>query len=350
MPPPVPLMKDRLQNFFHRQPRGWLWAEAIALSCLVGYLDYVTGYEVSLVLFYALPIMFMVWFDERMSGVFISILCSLIWWWSDIASGHPYAEEWHRILDTAVRLGFFLTIVVAVSAIKTRLVLQKDSQRLEQKIIRVSEREQRRIGRDLHDGLCQYYAAVGCAAASLKHNLEKQGSDGAKAAAEIEDLIMKGVDEARSLARGLSPVESDGRGLQRALENLADSTSRLLGVKCWVMCDDPAPVFGRIEAEHLYRIAQEAINNAHRHGRAREILVRLERDGERVIFAVEDDGTGVASPRPTDGGMGLSVMQYRARIIGAEWKIEARPGGGTTVACSFHGIPPDPTTDEPEDL
>jgi signal transduction histidine kinase len=198
----------------------------------------------------------------------------------------------------------------------------------------------------LHDGLCQYYAAVGCAAGSLKHDLEKQSSSTAKSAAEIEELIMKGVGQARDLARGLAPVESDERGLQFALESLAATTRQLLGIDCRLICDNPVAIFDNASANHLYRIAQEAINNARRHGHATSVLLRLESDGGDVKFAVEDNGTGLPNPLPENGGMGLSVMQYRARMIGGQWNIGPRSGGGTIVACSFQqAIPNTPFHD-----
>jgi signal transduction histidine kinase len=200
----------------------------------------------------------------------------------------------------------------------------------------------------LHDGLCQYYAAVGCAAGSLKHNLEKSGAPTAKSAAEIEELIMKGVGQARSLARGLAPVESDERGLQFALETLAVSTSQLVGIDCRLRCDRPVAIFDNTCANHLYRIAQEAINNARRHGRATEIHLRLETEGEMVTLEIEDNGAGIPQPLPENGGMGLSIMQYRARMIGGQWSIQPRPEGGTTVACSFKQAIPHATPDANE--
>jgi signal transduction histidine kinase len=266
----------------------------------------------------------------------MALLCALIWWWADEASGHPYHSRWYQVWDTAVCLCYFFCFVLAGTAAKARIVLLEHSRRLEQEIIRISEREQRRIGQDLHDGLCQYYAAVGCAAGSLKHNLEKQGSPATRSAAEIEDLIMKGVGQARSLARGLAPVENDERALQFALEELANTTSRLLKIDCQVLHDGPVEIFDNANANHLYRIAQEAINNAHRHGKATQVHIRLASIGDAVTLAIEDNGTGLPHPLPENSGMGLSVMQYRARMIGGQWKIGPRPAGGTIVACSFH--------------
>jgi len=335
-------MKSRLPELLEKQPKSWLWAESVLLAFFIGAIDYITGYEISLVLFYSIPILLITWYTDRVSGAVMALLCAIIWCWVDEAAGHPYYSRWFQVWDTVVCLGCFLFFVAVGTAAKARIVLLERSRQLEQEIVRISEREQRRIGQDLHDGLCQYYAAVGCAAGSLKHNLEKQNSPAAKSAAEIEELIMKGVGQTRDLARGLAPVESDERGLQSALAGLASTTRQLLGIDCRLICDIPVAIFDNAHANHLYRIAQEAVNNARRHGRATMVLLRLESEGEEVIFAVEDNGTGLPKPLPENGGMGLSVMQYRARMIGGQWRIGPRPEGGTIVACSFQQIIPNP--------
>jgi signal transduction histidine kinase len=269
------------------------------------------------------------------------LLCAIVWWLADEASGHPYSEGWPEIWETVVRLGYFLFFVVTGAAVKSRIELLERSRQLEQEIIRISEREQRRIGQDLHDGLCQYYAAIGCAAGSLKCNLEKQGLPAARSAAEIEELIMKGVGQTRSLARGLAPVANDERGLQFALEELAHTTSRLQGIDCRLACDSPVSVFDNHRANHLYRIAQEAINNATRHGKASVITLRLSAENGDIELSIKDNGSGIPQPQPRPTGMGLSIMQYRARMIGGQLKVAPRAEGGTIVACIFQQNTPE---------
>ena len=323
-------------SFFQRQSRAWLvWSASIVLVLLVGALDYRTGYEVSVVLFYSVPILLMVWFADRISAVFMALFCAIVWWWADEASGHHYTEEWHQIWETIVRLVYFLLFVVGGTAIKSRLELLEHSQHLEHELIRISEREQQRIGRDLHDGICQYFAAIGCAAGSLKRNLDKQGLPQAARAGEIEELIMKGVAETRGLARGLFPVENDESGLQSALNELAASSTRLLNLKCTFECDSPAPIFDNVSATHLYRIAQESVSNASRHGKARTVAIRLAATPREVSLTITDDGIGFPAEAPRGKGMGLGIMRYRARIIAAHFEIAASPDGGTVVRCFF---------------
>jgi signal transduction histidine kinase len=325
-----------LLKFLDRQPKTWLWCETIALALFVGYLDYVTGYEVSIILLYAIPIVLMVWFNDKSSAIFIAILCSIIWWWADEAAGHIYLEGWHHIWQTGEGLAFFLLFVQAGHALKTHAALWKHSRQLEQAIICISEQEQQRIGRDLHDGICQYFAAIGCAAGALRHNLEKHCAAQARDAGEIEDLVMKGVEQTRNLARGLFPVESDESGLQSALQTLAASASRLLNLKCSFETDGgPVPVFDNDCATHLYRIAQESISNAKRHGRADAALIRLSQDDARISLSVSDNGVGIGPQLAEGTGMGLGIMRYRAHLIGGDFAIAARPEGGTLVTCSF---------------
>jgi signal transduction histidine kinase len=320
-----------------RQARtGLVWSAALLLVAIVGFIDYRTSYEVNVVLFYSAPILLMVWLADRISAVFMALLCAIVWWWADIASGHIYTQEWYQVWETVVRLIYFLLFVVGGSAIKSRLELLEHNQHLEHELIRISEREQQRIGRDLHDGICQYFAAIGCAAGSLKRNLDKQSLPQASRAGEIEELIMKGVAQTRGLARGLFPVENTESGLTSALEELAARSSQLLGVQCTCEFTSPAPIFDNSTATHLYRIAQEAVSNAARHGKAQHVAIGLAANPREVSLSITDDGTGLPAQPIRKPGLGLGIMQYRARIIDARFAISANPAGsGTMVRCYF---------------
>ena len=158
-----------------RQSKNVLLGEALLLVLLTGTLDCLSGYEVSLSLIYGAPIMAAVWFCDRKSGLLIAIVCGITWWWADLLAGHLYTQVWLSIWEPTVRFLYFGFVAIGGSALKekhdaasARIALLEHSQRLEREI---SEREQRRIGRDLHDGLCQYLAAIGCAAAALRADL-----------------------------------------------------------------------------------------------------------------------------------------------------------------------------------
>ena len=327
-------MRTTFLQFLEEQPKALLWVEALGLLFFCGAFDYWTGYEVSVVPFYALPILLVVWFGDRKSGVFMAVLCAVVWWWADIKAGHPYIKDWVQVWDTLMRLSMFLLVVLAGVSVKSRLEMLTQSRDMEHEIVRISEREQRRIGCDLHDGLCQYFAAVGCAAGSLKQKLARIGAAEADAAAEIESLIMQGVEQTRDLARGLSPVSDEEGGLRSAIEELAAGVSKLSKLDCRLEGDCAIPVPDHLIAGHLFRITQEAVNNASKHGQAKSVMIRLEREDHRLALSIQDDGRGFL-PRGGDGkGMGLKIMNYRAHAIGGDLRISSRPNQGTLVRCT----------------
>jgi signal transduction histidine kinase len=139
--------------------------------------------------------------------------------------------------------------------------------------------------------------------------------------------------QARALARGLSPVEIEPNGLMSALNNLAINATNLFRVHCSFECPQPVLLENRASATHLYRIAQEAIGNAVKHGRAKTIVIILKRVDGELILTVKDDGAGFSQDGRSMGGMGLRIMEYRADMIGAMLRIDSVKGGGTTVAC-----------------
>lgn len=212
-------------------------------------------------------------------------------------------------------------------------LLERGSRRLEREVVNISEAEQRRIGQDLHDGLCQYLAGVTCGASSLRDDLEKLGVRAeADTASELVKLLQDAVVQTRDLAHGLVPAQVSRLGLVLALESLARSVRRMYGVTCSFQFHGDSRNWDEQSAIHLYRIAQEAINNATRHGRARNILVFLEAVDHSLSLRVLDDGVGVSEA--LSEGVGLRIMRYRARSIGGEVTIERRNGTGTTVSCT----------------
>lgn len=327
---------------FARQKCGTITIEMIALVCFIGLLDFVTGYEVSFFLLYGAPIFAVAWFCDHKHALLTALIAGIIWWWADLQGGHPYPSNWIQVWENGMRLGFFLFVAWAGSQLRAqadtkeaRIALLERSQKLEQEIVNTSEEERRRIGQDLHDGLCQYLAALGCAAASLTQDLQKaQRPVEAATAAELARLLEEAVVQTRDLARGLVPVHLDQAGLAVALQGLAHSVSRLQGINCTfvgnlsVPCPEPA-------AMHLYRIAQEAINNAAKHGHSRNIAITLDSDDRATTLRVTDDGPGISNTRTPHGGrgMGLNIMQYRARQTGGELTIEEPKSGGTIISC-----------------
>ena len=209
-----------------------------------------------------------------------------------------------------------------------------ERRKLEEELLSISSNEQRRIGQDLHDGLCQHLAGVEFKTAALAKQLAHDPMKGGHAASIVE-LIRDGARQAWMLARGLSPVTLESHGLMSALRELTANSGKLFQIACRFDCPRPVLVPNNAVATHLYRIAQEAITNAVKHGHARSIVVSLRRARSSVTLAVADNGSGLPRDVRTVQGMGLRIMQYRAETIGASLSFERANRRGTIVLCKF---------------
>jgi signal transduction histidine kinase len=218
---------------------------------------------------------------------------------------------------------------------RARLEAMTRTRELEQEIVRASEREQMRIGQDLHDGLCQNLAAIDCATECLKTELESSSPRQARTASLVQKMLKEALVEARSLARGIFPVHMDEEGLAAALEALVASTNQLRNVSIQYETKGDIRIADPTAAMHLYRIGQEAVSNAVRHAEAAHIRVNLARDGRVLVMTVADDGRGFTTENISTEGMGLRTMKYRAHLIGALLAVAPIPGGGTLVRCTL---------------
>ena len=208
-----------------------------------------------------------------------------------------------------------------------------EHKRLEKEVLQISELEQRRIGQDLHDGICQHLAGIEMLSAALGQKLTKKGRELEAQAENIAAQMRDVIAQTRSLARGLSPVVLESEGLMAALSELAANTKRLFSVKCHFECSVPVYVHDLITATHLFRIAQEAVTNAIKHGKADEIEISLELKLEKIILIVRDNGIGIPETSGASKGMGLRTMHYRAGMIGATLLFQRQNKGGTAVVC-----------------
>jgi PAS domain S-box-containing protein len=209
--------------------------------------------------------------------------------------------------------------------------------RLEREIIEISNREQQRIGQDLHDGLGQELTGIELMCQVLEQKLAAKSKAEAKQVGEIGQHIRDAISHTRKLARGLSPVEFEANGLMSALHELAAHVQKLFRIECRFECFEPVLIRNNGFATHLYRIVQEAINNAIKHGKAKHILISLKPAGDRFALTVTDDGLGFSDETKKGGGMGLHIMKYRAGVMNAALEVGSGvDGAGTTVVCFFH--------------
>ncbi len=210
---------------------------------------------------------------------------------------------------------------------------QLEHERLESEVIDASERERHSIGGDLHDGLGQLLTAVELMCAGLKAETAKTNPAVAKRLGEMGGLLREAVAQTRYLARGLVPVGGEPDALQVGLAELASRTNGLGRVRCVFECRQSVVLSDAAVTGHLYRIAQEAVNNALKHARAKAITVRLTVKDGRLRLEVKDDGAGLAKDR--GDGVGLGLMRHRAGLIGAELSVKSKSRGGVTVACEL---------------
>lgn len=207
---------------------------------------------------------------------------------------------------------------------------------LEQRLLTISDAEQQRIGADLHDGLGQQLTGMACLAAALRDRLKKSAPTEAENADLIARLASDSVSQTRALARGLCPVQLEKTSLGSALEDLTYQAQLLHGIECRCRVEGPPPHCEHLTAIHLYRITQEAIHNAVRHGGARKILVTLASDGHQHTLTIKDDGRGFdTGATGTASGAGLRLMSYRANMIGGTFSLQSSPERGTQVCVLF---------------
>jgi signal transduction histidine kinase len=214
---------------------------------------------------------------------------------------------------------------------------EAEARGLQKDLLEITDTEQRRIGHDLHDGLGQHLTGIAFMSKLMEQRLAAREVPEAEQARKIAGLVNKAIGWTRDLARGLAPVDLDQEeGLASAMRQMTEGAGEIYGAHCRFESTGDVHFRNPSTAIHLYRIAQEALNNAIKHGRPRNITVRLTGTGGREISVrVEDDGTGFDFPVVSGGGgMGLRIMKYRAKMIAGTLDVRTRPGGGTVVSCS----------------
>ena len=210
-----------------------------------------------------------------------------------------------------------------------------ERKRLEREILEVANKEQQRLGHDLHDGVCQQLAAIAYRAHILARRLKAQGGDDSSEAQDISKLVNESLVQTRAVARGLFPVRLEADGLVSALEEFATSTSSLFQIKCVFSHTGNIPELDNTLAMHIYYIAQEAVINAVKHGRANQVLLHLGQTDAGILLTIQDDGIGFRLADCERMGMGIGIMRYRAKVIGATLELSSETGQGSKITCKI---------------
>jgi PAS domain S-box-containing protein len=210
-----------------------------------------------------------------------------------------------------------------------------ERKRLEKTILEITETERRRIGQDLHDGLGQHLTGVAFMGKVLADRLAESSSADAAEAEKIVKLINDSIRMTRDLARGLLPVVSEAHGLAPALEHYASEVSLLFQIVCQFECQVAVVVQDKTVADHLHRLAQEAVTNAIKHGHPKRVTIGLGIIQGGGVLTIQDDGGGFDVVPRSESGLGLRIMNYRAKMIGGSLNIQSTLKGGTVVRCFF---------------
>jgi len=320
-----------------------------AFTLAIGYFDYITGTDTTFSAIYLFPIAAAAWSVNLPAAYALSILSSLLWVSGDLEAGARYTSVFVPLWNLAARFALFVfgaNMVAALRRLHTDLERRAAEraiklteeigrrERLQRELLRISEREQERVGHDIHDSLCQHLTGTALAAEVLAENLQSSNSPERDNAARVVALVEEGIALGRNLARGLSGVEVSQNGLMAALSDFAVSTSELFNISCRFEC--PEPLFIEDDtAVHLYRIAQEAVGNAIKHGDAEDVVIRLESSDGGCTLRVIDNGLGLPAKPAEDKGMGFRIMSYRSELIGGNFNVRRRNPKGTEVICTL---------------
>ena len=325
----------------------------LALLAAVGFADFATGYKVSLLIFYLLPILYVL---KRMGQGFafaISILAALVWLAADLGAGDIYTDNLTPVWNAGIRLAIFLLVVILFSTREQlRRMVEKRTEslrkeirervRLERELLEIVESEQRRIGHDLHDSLGQHLTAIAFGAKILSKKLANKSIIEPASTDRLVSIAEESIELTRRIARNLHPLELGADGLEVALQNLSGSISKSFNVSCRFQHSGTVVLNDSQAGIHLYRIVQEAASNAIRHGHAHNLVISLDAVKNSVMLTVTDDGTGLPAAAQPPKGMGIRIMNYRARIIGATFDIQNLPSGGAKAVCIVNNNPPPP--------
>jgi signal transduction histidine kinase len=344
MPPRVRQRIAKLRDFSN----STFSRRSLAVACpifagLVGYVDYLTGYERSLLLFYLVPISLAVWFGNFAFGLAVVVVCVLVSVLSDLAAGIPALRFW----NVAMSFSFYALFASVLWKLRTLIrdldqrvherttALERETterRRLDQEIARVADSERRRLGQDLHDKLGQHLTGTALAAQVLKEKLAARSAPEVAEAEKLVRYVEEGIDLTRSLARGFFSPELDADGLIVALQDLAEKIRERFRINCVFDVDNSIRIRDSTIANQLYRIAREAVTNSAKHAAAKRIDIRLARDGAALCLTIIDDGLGFPD-KPRSGGLGLRLMRHAAELSGATFDVRRNGQSGTIVTC-----------------
>jgi len=351
----TPKFMSAWTNRFEQKHRAWVVALALFIVIAVGLVDFGSGWEYSFSVFYLLALGLAAWFVGFRFALFISALSVAVSLAGDLANGRRYSSPLVPLWNAFIAMAFYLVVIALLvklrsihghleARVKERTLAltqeMAERERIERELLEISEREQRRIGRDLHDSLGQHLTGVALAGQVLEEKLAARDLPEARDASHMVELVQEGISISRKMAKGLHPIDIEADGLMQGLEEFAAISSDLFRVSCRFECDSPVLIRDTVTSGHLYRITQEAVSNAVKHGRAKNIIIQLEMLDDGIALRVKDDGIGLRDPAERNGGMGLRIMAHRASMISGTFDARRSPEGGTIISCEVPHLQP----------
>src|SRR6266496_4810611 len=327
--------------------KGALIVACLLLVAIIGYIDYITGYERPLLLFYLLPISLATWFGSFLIGLGIVVASLVAWMVSDVAAGIPSLRYWNAgMAFTAYALfAWMLSKLRMLVRELDRRVLERtaalqrevaERQRLDREIARVADRERHRLGQDLHDSLGQHLTGTALAAQVLKEKLALKSAPETTEAEKLIHYVEQGIDLTRNLARGFFSPELEADGLIVALQGLAENITERFGIDCVFEGGESLRIRDSAIATQLYRIAQEAVTNSIKHAGAQRITICLTTTTSELLLTISDDGIGFPEKLPNSEGLGLRLMRHGASLAGASFDVRRNGQRGTIVTCKLN--------------
>jgi signal transduction histidine kinase len=320
---------------------------------VIGCVDYIIGYRVSLLVFYAIPIGVAATYVGSGVAILLAIFAVAVSRGGDLLSGMPYPGHSVFFWNCAIPFAFFIIFILVLRLLqlvrqslektvedRNRALLQEmhERGRLERQVIELSEREHRRFGQELHDLVSQELAAIALDTHLLTRNLLAAGHDESERAREVAIKVDRALTRARNIARGYFTLGFDAASLDEALREIARRAETPGRLACAVKCTDNLSIGNEDATVQLFRIAQEAVQNAARHAAASQITIGFERQGDNFLLTVQDNGKGLPKGVGKHSGLGLSIMAYRAALIGGTFAIESPATGGTRIVCRIPAV------------
>ena len=321
-----------------------LFSICLVMVMLVGYLDYISGVENSMLLLYLVPIALATSMRGIPAGIIVSVLSISTWVASDVFAGIVRVNIWNVLTG----FGCYSLIVFLLArwrellkqmhsrieertaALRRELAARKQ---LEAKVAASAERERERVGRELHDGLCQHLTGTSLVAQTVSIQIRNINSNISEQARKVVALIDEGIEMTREIARGLLSFELDAGGLAAALQSLAKTVTHEQGTDC-KLAENIDVTIAQPVANHLYWITREAVANAVKHGHARRILINLRQRNGTAELKIEDDGIGFSKLDGVESrSLGLKLMTRRAELAGGVLQIADAVPHGVIVRC-----------------